>query len=215
MSVVINFVLMCEGPSDRSLAPHLETLLVEAGASEAIGTTDITKGVLAERMHRLLSEQSGIDLLFIHRDADAPTPDRRADEIRKAVENVALQIPHVPVIPVQETEAWLLVDEDAIRAVAGRPRGRAELGLPRLQSIERTSNPKEILQQVLVAACEQSGRRLAQERRRFSGKREVLLQRLDTRGPVRGLRSWQRLEEDVESALKQLSDRRTSLSDHP
>ncbi len=34
MGVVINFVLMCEGPSDRSLAPHLETLLVEAGASE-------------------------------------------------------------------------------------------------------------------------------------------------------------------------------------
>jgi len=68
------------------------------------------------------------DLLFIHRDAEGVPLDQRVAEIEDAV--VGLPAPRVPVVPVRMQEAWLLIDEPALRRAAGNPHGGVSLAMP-------------------------------------------------------------------------------------
>jgi hypothetical protein len=113
----------------------------------------------------------------------------------------------VGVVPVQETEGWLLTDESAIRKIVGRPSGRSTLGLPAVHQIEATGNPKEILQDACKIASESSGARLKKVSRQFPRFRATLLERLDIDGPVNNLVSWRRFVDDLTAAAERvLSD---------
>jgi len=203
----ISFAFLCEGPSDTGLIAHLETLLVHFGAQEATGMPDTRKGTIRARLRQLLTEGTGagINMVFIHRDSDGPDREGREREIRRGVEESGFPHPFIPVIPVQETEAWLLLDEQAIRDVVAS-KGKQPLRLPKPNAIEGTRKPKEILQKALLTASETSGRRLKKEKNSFNHHRRVLLQRLDPLGAVRDLPSWQRLERDIQRALTQLEN---------
>ena len=203
----VSFAFLCEGSSDTGLIAHLETLLVHFGAQEAAGMPDTRKGTIPARLRQLLTEEigTGIDMVFIHRDSDGPDRNGREREIRRGVEESGFPHPLIPVIPVQETEAWLLLDEQAIRDVVAS-KGKQSLRLPKPNAIEGTRNPKEILQKALLAASETSGRRLKKEKNSFNHHRRVLLQRLDPFGAVRNLPSWQCLERDIKRALEQLEN---------
>ena len=115
----VSFAFLCEGSSDTGLIAHLETLLVYFGAQEATGMPDTRKGTIPARLRQLLTEgtEAGIDMVFIHRDSDSPDREGREREIRRGIEESGFPHPFIPVIPVQETEAWLLLDEQAIRDV--------------------------------------------------------------------------------------------------
>ena len=203
----VSFAFLCEGSSDTGLIAHLETLLVHFGAQEATGMPDTRKGTIPARLRQLLTEETGtgIDMVFIHRDSDGPDRNGREREIRRGVEESGFPHPLIPVIPVQETEAWLLLDEQAIRDVVAS-KGKQSLRLPKPNAIEGTRKPKEILQKALLAASETSGRRLKKEKNSFNHHRRVLLQRLDPFGAVRDLPSWQCLERDIQRALAQLEN---------
>ena len=177
------------------------------GAQEVTGMPDTRKGTIPARLRQLLTEATGagINMVFIHRDSDGPDREGREREIRRGVEESGFPHPFIPVIPVQETEAWLLLDEQAIRDVVAS-KGKQPLGLPKPNAIEGTRNPKEILQKALLAASETSGRRLKKEKNSFSRHRRVLMQRLDPFGAVRNLPSWQCLERDIQRALAQLEN---------
>jgi hypothetical protein len=107
-------------------------------------------------------------------------------------------------VPVQETEAWLLTDEAAIRTVVGRPGGKAALGLPAVQRIEEAADPKQLLESACGVASEKAGARLKRERRQFARYRATLLERLDIDGPVTGLASWQRFVSDLGAAAERI-----------
>ena len=203
----VSFAFLCEGPSDTGLIAHLETLLVHFGAQEATGQPDTRKGTIRARLQQLLTEATGagINMVFIHRDSDGPDREGREREIRRGVEESGFPHPFIPVIPVQETEAWLLLDEQAIWDVVAS-KGKQPLRLPKPNAIEGTRKPKEILQKALLAASETSGRRLKKEKNSFNHHRRVLLQRLDPFGAVRDLPSWQCLERDIQRALAQLEN---------
>ena len=203
----VSFAFLCEGSSDTGLIAHLETLLVHFGAQEVTGMPDTRKGTIPARLRQLLTEETeaGIDMVFIHRDSDGPDRNGREREIRRGVEESGFPHPFIPVIPVQETEAWLLLDEQAIRDVVAS-KGKQSLRLPKPNAIEGTRKPKEILQKALLAASETSGRRLKKEKNSFNHHRRVLLQRLDPFGAVRDLPSWQCLERDIQRALAQLEN---------
>lgn len=203
----VSFAFLCEGSSDTGLIAHLETLLVHFGAQEATGMPDTRKGTIPARLRQLRTEETGtgIDMVFIHRDSDGPDREGREREIRRGVEESGFPHPFIPVIPVQETEAWLLLDEQAIRDVVAS-KGKQPLRLPKPNAIEGTRKPKEILQKALLAASETSGRRLKKEKNSFNRHRRVLLQRLDPFGAVRNLPSWQCLERDIQRALAQLEN---------
>ncbi len=136
-------------------------------------------------------------------------PDEVRDVIRSGVLESGASVPHVPVIPVHELEAWLLVDEKAIRAVVGNPRGTMAIGLPLLSRIEDTLKPKELLFAALASASGKSGRQLERVKANRYLHRAILLERLDTDGPVRGLPAWRALEQDIESAMAALRNTNT------
>jgi hypothetical protein len=58
-------------------------------------------------------------------------------------------------------EAWLLIDEQAIRIAAGNPLGRMALDIPPPNRIENLPNPKEVLFAALRTASGKTGRRLS------------------------------------------------------
>lgn len=201
----VNFALLREGSSDDGLLPHLRTLLVRGGALEAVGASRPYEGSVHDQLVALMDEEGTLDLVFVHRDADARSSTARRQEILEAADAIQLDVPIVPVVPIQELEAWLIVDPGSIRAVVGRPNGRFPLELPTSASIERSASPKELLGAALLAASGTTGRRFQREKRQLLQYRRRLLERLDLDGPLRELSAWQQLERDVAGAIRDLA----------
>lgn len=204
----IHFILVGEGGSDEGLIGPLESLCVDCGATEVTGTApdfarlpeDVGHTVL-EKLNAAIRLEPSANLFFIHRDSDSRDSAPRYAEIASAVIDASLRPPAVALVPVQETEAWLLLDEQAIRNVAGKPNGIAALNLPPIAQIEGTANPKERLKAALAAASQLSGRRLRKFNANFPVHRRLLLQGLSITGPIRRLPSWQRLVTDTASVI--------------
>jgi hypothetical protein len=142
------------------------------------------------------------DLLLVHRDAEGASPDEREAEVTRALHNTNVQVLHVCVVPVRMTEAWLLVNANAIRAAVGNPNGHADLHLPAPAQVESVS-AKDRLTTALEAAKELGVNR----RRRFQPLRyrhrvaEEILRLTE----LRTLPSFQRFERDLRLRLAGLS----------
>ena len=121
--------------------------------------------------------------------AERQNPQWRYDEIAKAVAEASPCPPAVAVVPVRMTEAWLLLDEETLRKVAGRPRSTVHLNLPPPSQLEACPDPKSVLREVLDLASGLAGRRLRRFRERFGENRRSLAMAL------RQLPSWQALED--------------------
>jgi hypothetical protein len=211
----IHFVLITEGPSDDGLIPHLENLCIEAGADEVTGTAPDFRRLpypvgqsVIDKIRESIRLEPQANLLIIHRDADNRDPQPRLSEIEQAAHRCALSTQWVALVPVQETEAWLLLDEKAIRLVANKPNGQIPLHLPKPQHVENIARPKEFLQQVLVAASETKGKKLDKFRRQFSSQRRILLLRLPINGPLLSVSSWMRTRDAVVQAIDALKTAR-------
>ena len=211
----VRFVLLCEGSSDQALASHLRKLLSHCGAAEAVGTSvpfgrvrppeppeKRPRSLLARRIDTVLSADSAIDLIFIHRDADAAGHEARAREVEEIMRGVQCGSDWLPVIPVRTTEAWLLLDEPAIRRVAGNPQGSQPLQLPRPSQVETVADPKETLRNALAAASGKRGRRLQTARKNFNQYRRILLEQLPVGGALEQVPAWRRLERRVSAFVQ-------------
>jgi hypothetical protein len=144
------------------------------------------------------------DLVIVHRDAESQDREARYREVEAGVAAIRDTLPALPVVPIRMTEAWLLVDEVAIRRVAGRPTANDPLGLPPAATVEQVPDPKQVLRSALETASGASGRRLRRFKRDFGGQRRRLLEGLDHAGPVSQLSAWQALEANVGHALAKL-----------
>ena len=51
----------------------------------------------------------------------------------------------VCVVPVRMQEAWLLIDEAALRRAAGDPNGTQPLAMPDVQRLEELADPKQLI----------------------------------------------------------------------
>lgn len=159
--------LVAEGSSDYVLVPLIEFVLDEHCNIPHVTTfaEGLPSGPLRERVNLALSLHP-CDLLFVHRDADRAQVQQREQEIR-----AALVSPDAPraifMIPVRMTEAWLLIDEMAIRRAAGNTSGVANLGLPPFAKLEAQADPKGLLFAALERASELGPNRL----RRFDRNR--------------------------------------------
>lgn len=191
--------LIGEGSSDRCLIPILEWLL--SGLTDAdlvvrwIDTSRAhTDGTLRQKVEVALRLDSS-DLLFVHRDADGTGGGPRYAEIGAA----AGSHPHVPVVPVRMSEAWLLLDEAAIRAAAGSPRGRAALALPPPGRVEALADPKTTLHAAIIAASGLTGRR--RDKLDVSAAVHRVAALTTDWAPLRALPAFRRLEQDTRAAL--------------
>lgn len=218
MSVSVEFVFVCEGTSDHGLLRHFEELCLRCweslGRDEGLSVSgDIpdfsylspppAKTVEAQ-VRTALEMYPNADMVFVHRDADAVGYRKRCEHVLERFDSLNLQKLCVPVIPVTELEAWLLLDEDLIREVAENPNGRQVLGLPTASKVEGIADPKSRLKDALVAACKYKGKRLEKFKKSFPSHRRRLLELLDIDGALRDVPSWQKLEQSVEGALLQL-----------
>jgi len=145
------------------------------------------------------------DLLFVHRDAENVSRERRFGEINRGIQEARASIdvpPTVCVVPVRMMEAWLLFDLYAIRRATGNPHGTQSLNLPPLRELENLPNPKATLFQILRNASGLSGRRLS------SFNQHVALHRIpdyiEDFGQLRTLSAFRRLENDTRDAIGQL-----------
>jgi hypothetical protein len=152
---------------------------------------------VASRLQYLVSNLGRFDAVFVHRDAEAQPSSFRFTEVQQAADEVDVRLPVLAVVPIKMTEAWLLLDEDAIRRIAGRPKGREPLGLPGRKAVESISDAKAVLREALVIASGARGRRREQFKRDFERHRGLLLEQLDHREPVSELSAWKRLETDI------------------
>ena len=213
----IRFVVLCEGASDRPLVAHLRRLLSSCGASETVGSAIPLSTIPDHRYHRgsplarkiqtALTAESEFDLLFVHRDANSAGYAARSGEISQAMGSVGRSIDWIPIIPGRATEAWLLLDEDAIRRAAGNPRGRQPLHLPRPAQVEGVSDPKTALRDALAEASGHTGNRLGRFKQRFGSQRRVLLEQLPPGGGLAQVASWLRLRQAVTDFVARVNTR--------
>ena len=199
--------LLTDGPSDRALIPVLQWVLrQQVPFAVNIDWADLRRlrrppRHLAARVARSV-ELFPCDLLFVHRDAEAEPRERRLAEIETAVSAVETwdRDRTVSVVPERMTEAWLLIDEAALRSAAGNPRGPVSLSIPAVQQLEGLPDPKKTLHDLLRTASGLTGRRL----RRFRMDQAVhrLAQTIQDYSQLRDLSAFRALEEEVGRTTK-------------
>lgn len=166
----LRYTLVTDGSSDEVIIPILTWLLRDSGISIAIenqwaelrGFRRNQPRTLGQRIERAL-ELYPCDLLFVHRDAEREPRKKRVCEISQAINQITVSQtvpPRVCVVPVRMQEAWLLIDENAIRRAAGNPNGKKDLELPQVSQLESLPDPKTILHDCLKKASGLGGRRL-------------------------------------------------------
>lgn len=209
----LNITLVTEGTSDVALIPHINWLLRQNGIENPIEAVwadlrHLPRSLEIKGLSKKISlalELYPCDFLFIHRDSDNRSVAERETEILNAIEEIEGNKPDhfVCVVPVKETEAWLLFNENAIRRAAGNPNGNEILNLPKLKEIEYLTDPKQILSDRLKIASGRKGRRLT----KFNVGHSVILvsEYIEDFSPLRNLPAFSQLEEKIKVMISQIN----------
>ena len=199
---VVTCTRVADGSSDRVLIPILQRLLDThcprpTRLNFALGLAPSSR-TLADRITSTLNLYP-CDYLFVHRDAERESADDRRGEIESAWALQSRSGALMTVVPVRMTEAWLLLDEVAIRAAAGNPNGRISAGQPAASRIKQLTNPKQILFEVL---CRVSALPTSRLRRFDAGaRRHGVAELMEGLALLRQLPSFSRLEAQVAQAF--------------
>ena len=203
----LRYTLVADGSSDRALLPILTWLLRQYRGAIPIQAefADLRRlspspRKLSERIDRSV-ELYPCDLLFVHRDAENVPVEEREEEIRKALEESSVEdsVRVVCVVPVRMQEAWLLIDEAALRRAAGNPNGTQPLSMPDVQRLEELPDPKQLIRDLLRQASELQGRRLERFNWRSSAHR--VAEMIDDFSILYRLAAFQRLAAEVERVV--------------
>lgn len=162
----LRYTLEAEGSSDAMLRPVIEWVVSRLRPGLPLVGTVADFRVLPARPSgigdrvRSAIELYPCDVLFVHRDAEKEPAKVRHGQIKAALAKLGdgLTTPVVQIVPVRMSEAWLLIDEPAIRAAAGNPNGTTKLDVPKPNQLERLPDPKERLYELLRTASGLTGR---------------------------------------------------------
>lgn len=208
----LRFTLVSDGPSDAALLHPLRWLLQANGVDRPIEAAwaDLRAfpRPISSLDHKIRAalELYPCDLLFVHRDAEREPRAKRVEEIRSAVQRIALDFfagrPYICVVPVRMTEAWLLFDEIAIRQAAGNPRSATPLCLPPLARVEDLPDPKAVLNEALQRATDKPPRRLRKFRTGQAVQR--LAELIQDYSPLRRATAFHTLEQELQAVLGEL-----------
>jgi hypothetical protein len=154
---------------------------------------------------------AGYHALIIHADADHPSPERALRErVRPGLDRIefahkagnAVCGTTIPLVPVQMTEAWMMADAEALRAVIGTRLASDQLGLPgRPHAVESDPDPKQTLRDIVHRALADRPRRRRHVDRADLDEplaRQIDLARLET------IPAYRQFIEDLRSALQSL-----------
>lgn len=184
MSRQLTYSVVADGGTDRMLVPIIQWAIHRLDPEVEIlePLFSVRSGSVKDFVN---DYDPGVMLIFVHRDAELRTLEERLGEFEWTTRRDI-----VPVIPVRMSEAWLLFDGRAIAQAAGRP--GSSVSTPKLVDVERMSDPKRHLDELLfVAAGSPAGRR----GRNF--KRSIVERRVNVAGyiadysPLEDLRAFQ------------------------
>ena len=143
------------------------------------------------------------EILFVHRDAEGTALAKRLKEVEEAAREIT-DLRYIPLVPVRMTEAWLLIDEKAIRQAADNPNGTERLDLPPIQKLESLPDPKQLLHEALVLASEKKGRRLQQFKRDLPARVHRVAALIDDFSPLRRLPAFHQFESVTREKIEPL-----------
>ena len=207
----LSFTLVADGLSDRALVPILEwTLSQELGAMPIDGEyADLREfpprpKSLADRIARSM-QWYPCELLFVHRDAERETIDKRRREIQQAVSEIpaGIDCPWVGVVPVRMQEAWLLIDAAALQKAADGA-GRWLPALPPIKKLEKLPDPKRTLYGLMCQASGTRGRKLKKFKQELGWRRQRVAETIEDFSPLRELPAFRRMEESIRQTLKDM-----------
>ncbi len=203
----LRYTLVTDGSSDRALIPMLNWLLLQYAVGYTIQPewADLRRlqqptRDLAARI-RMGCDLYPCDILFVHRDAENMSYETRVTEIERALSDVHewTRERTICVVPVRMTEAWLLIDEAALRRAAGNPHGQQELQIPPVDRLDRLPDPKRTLHDLVKKASERRARRL----KNFPVSTRVrrIAEFIHDFSPLRVLQAFQELEREVRQVV--------------
>lgn len=215
----LGLALYAEGPTDYYFLRPLLRRLCEDICLEASQPVEIGEEVLAlnepahvhgkSREERIAAAaqlaRGAWRIVFIHSDGEGDPRRVRAERVQPAIDRVMCE--HhgdgscVAVIPIRETEAWALVDGDAIRRTFGTTLSDVSLGLPRQPiAVESILDPKKRLGEAYNATKPTT-------RRRRQGSSAILdsLGEAISLGRLRQLEAFRNLESELREALHKLN----------
>lgn len=154
-------------------------------------------------------EEFGMMLFCIHRDADDTSSEKTLiNLINPAIKILEEQEGNdfckdvIPIIPIQETEAWMLADKELLKIQIGASeKSNSELGIERPP--EKMANPKEKIEEAIRI----SRRHLVKRRRKSLAIKDLYLpigQSLDLEKMIQ-LSSFRQFKEDVRIAFRVLN----------
>ena len=211
--------LYAEGPTDhRFLSKVLYRSTYRLCATLGQSAVEVKEEVLdldaphefrqGSRDTRILeAARAAIDtfnIQFVHSDGAGDPESARDRNIQPAVNLISQELPcteigTVPVVPVRETEAWVLADGAALRDAFGTSLGDDRLGVPiRARQVERITDPKQALEEAFTAT-------LAGRRRRQTKKAGRYLEIIGERVRLERLQeipAFQQFECDLTTALQ-------------
>jgi len=203
----VTYTLIADGTSDRVLMPLLTWSLKRYGVTSITpqwaDLSRIPRARKRDHQLRVALDLYPCDLLFVHRDAETKPFAARRQEIADAANEI--EVPHVPVVPVRMTEAWLLTSETAIRAAASNPNGADELQLPAIRRIEQIPDPKQMLHEVLARASGLGARR----RSKLPVEQQVhrITSYIDDFSALDELEAFRALQRDIQAVLAHIAGR--------
>lgn len=201
---IYTYTLLTDGSSDEALLPIIDWLIDEhfsdmAFQSQFVRDLGKVGSDLSSRIDAALS-QFPCDMLILHRDAEKESHASRYAEIKSTIDQKTQCC--VPVVPIRMTEAWMLSDENAIRAAAGNRHGKSALELPDKTKWESLKDPKQVLLDALATASEKSGRAL----QKFQAQKHRLgVSRLtESFSALRGLHAFDAFEHELVSQINKV-----------
>lgn len=212
--------LFAEGTTDVTFLHPIVQKTLEAIAFECSGQFDIDvlpikidktnlsfiEQILSASKHGM--EQLGIQIICVHTDADSESSSI-AYKNKIDLAKLALASKNndeyckilVAIIPIQETESWLLADKELLKREIGTTKLDIELGIHR--NPETIANPKEIITEAIRIARQD----LSQRRRSDLTIADLYLpigQSIDL-DKLQRLPSFQDFQDNVREAFKSLN----------
>lgn len=201
----VGALLIREGSTEDRLNPLLTALFAEFGATLQVDPFRFQRGrkSLDSALFDAGEQFGDKDLFLIHRDADNAGVQARVDEIQQARELSGLNVETIPVIPVKETEAWILYalhDPEFCNAVEV-PHDLVKSHLPKRSNASGV-NAKNRLEEIHTLVYENRGGRSKKRRTpKFSTSRSDWLASLDDPQLLNGCSSFENLREEVKRYL--------------
>lgn len=142
------------------------------------------------------------NILFIHRDAESTINSRIIDQRRQEIIDQLEEADRrktICVVPIKMMEAWLLINEEAIKKAAGNRNYNGNIDLPLLKNLERENQPKERLHNLLKNASGVKNRRL----KNFNVDQRIHLvaDYIEDYSPLRSLIAFQAFEDELKKVV--------------